>query len=217
MVKKIAIKTIYFVRHGESEESIKPVFQSLNSPLTSKGRKQAQYLAERALHLSFKTIIASPLTRAKETAEIIKKKVKKPLEFSNLFVERIKPTEIMGKLYTNKKAKQLYIKWMESFFTLGFRAKDGENFDDIIIRAKQALKYLAKRPEKELLVVTHGFFLRTIIALVILGDTLSNKNFKRFQERIGTENTGLTILSLDDNLDGLSWQLFVWNDHAHLG
>ncbi|MAF20845.1 MAG: hypothetical protein CMI55_04170 [Parcubacteria group bacterium] len=220
MIKKTAIKTIYFVRHGESEGNTKPVFQSLDSPLTSKGRKQAQYIAERASHLSFEAIIASPLSRAKETAEIITKKVKKSLEFSDLFIERIKPTETMGRPYTDEKAKQLYMEWMKSLFTPGFRAKDGENFNDIITRAKRALEYLSKRSEKELLVVTHGFFLRTMVAIVVLGDTISDKSFKQFQERVGMENTGLTILILDDNddnIDGLSWRLWVWNDYAHLG
>jgi broad specificity phosphatase PhoE len=34
-------KIVYFVRHGESEGNVLSVFQSSDSPLSEKGRKQA--------------------------------------------------------------------------------------------------------------------------------------------------------------------------------
>ncbi|MDP2655923.1 MAG: histidine phosphatase family protein, partial [bacterium] len=80
-------KTVYFVRHGQSEGNVGTVFQPLNSPLTEKGREQAEYIAERAASLSFESVVSSPLTRARETAEAIAKRTKKSIEFSDLFVE----------------------------------------------------------------------------------------------------------------------------------
>lgn len=217
MKKREVTKKVYFVRHGQSEGNIDPVFQTLDSPLNEKGKDQAQYIAERATNLPIEVIISSPLPRAKETAEIIAEKVKKTVEFSDLFVERKKPTELFGKWYGEENAEHLFTKWKKSLYTSGFRAEDGENFDDLTERAKQALEYLSKRPEKELLVTTHGWFLRTIIAHVILGDALDGKTFEQFQDRIEMENTGLTVLIYDENMDGIPWRLWVWNDHAHLG
>jgi len=216
-MQKQATKTVYFVRHGQSEGNATPVFQALDSPLSKKGKEQAEYMAERASRLSFETIVASPLTRAKETAEIIAEKTKKKVEFSDLFVERIKPTKLMGRAYGDPEAEGLYTDWRTSLFTTGKRVQDGENYDDIVARAKKALEYIEQRPERELLVVAHGIFLRTILAYVLLGDAITDRGFEHFQEHIEMENTGLTILKYGESRQGLSWKLWVWGDHAHLG
>jgi len=97
-------KTVYLIRHGQSEDNVREVFQSPESPLTKKGEKQAKNIAKRISKLSFDILISSPFKRAKQTAEIIAKKTNKKLELSELFTERIKPTYINGKPYTDKKA-----------------------------------------------------------------------------------------------------------------
>ncbi len=210
-------KKVYFVRHGQSEGNASPIFQTADSPLSEKGREQAQFIAERASHLSFEIIIASPLPRAKETAEIIAEKTKMPLEFSELFVERTKPTGLEGLQYGDPKAEKLNDGRKKELITSGCRITDAENYDDLIVRAKKALDYLSNRAEREILVATHGTFLRTIVACVMLGDTLTDKNFGHLQQRMKTENTGLTIMEYDKGMRGLPWRLLVWNDHTHLG
>jgi hypothetical protein len=54
-------KTVYFVRHGQSVDNASPVFQSINSPLSKKGERQAKNIAERLSSLQFETLIASPV------------------------------------------------------------------------------------------------------------------------------------------------------------
>ena len=66
-------KVVYFVRHGQSEDNVAPVFQSPHSPLSAVGRQQAERIAERVSHLSFDALLASPYQRAKETADAIGK------------------------------------------------------------------------------------------------------------------------------------------------
>ncbi|MCR4276288.1 MAG: histidine phosphatase family protein [Candidatus Parcubacteria bacterium] len=210
-------KTIYFVRHGQSEGNIGTVYQPTSSPLTGRGREQAGYAAERAAALSFELIVSSPIARAKETAEAIAERTGKPIEFSNLFVERQKPANLSGKAHSDIEAQKLNGDWEKSLYTSGYRAEDGENFDDLILRAVQALKHLADRPEKDLLVVTHGFFLKTMVTRILIGKTINGDSFKHFQYRVRTQNTGLSVLEFDSDLDDPSWRLLVWNDHAHLG
>ncbi len=63
-----------FVRHGESIGNAQSRWQGQSDyALTDKGRAQARALAERwkAEGVKFDLILASPLIRAKETAEII--------------------------------------------------------------------------------------------------------------------------------------------------
>jgi probable phosphoglycerate mutase len=210
-------KIIYFVRHGQSEDNITPVFQSPNSPLNEKGIRQAESIAQRVLKLSFDALISSPFERAKQTAEIIAKATGKQAEYSELFVERVKPTYINGKPYIDEKASTLWREWEESLYTPSMRVEDGENFDDLIARADKALKYLQNRPEQSLVVITHGYFLRTIVARVLLGNLLSGEAFKNIQRTTATENTGLTVLQYRQSLEEKpAWQLWIYNDHAHL-
>ena len=210
-------KTVYLVRHGQSEGNIAAGFQAPDSPLTEKGREQAALVAGRIANISFDAFIVSPLPRARETAEAIMKTTGKQPEYSELFVERVKPMKIHGQPYENEDAEKLWQKWEQSLYTPGLRAEDGENFDDLVARADKALDFLHNRPEKTLVVVTHGFFLRTIIARVVLGDTLTGESFRSFQTHTATENAGLSVLTFGKSYEGMSWRLWIYNDHAHLG
>jgi len=211
-------KIVYFVRHGQSEDNVAPVFQSPNSPLNEKGRRQAERIAERVSKLHFGALIASPFERAKQTAEAISRVTGRNAEYSDLFVERVKPTYINGKPYTDERANKLWREWQKSLYTPGARAEDGENFDDLLTRADEALAFLNDRAEQSLVVVTHGYFLRTIVARVLLGSTVSGEAFRDFQKSTAMENTGLTVLRYHGGFEEeSSWRLWIYNDHAHLG
>jgi probable phosphoglycerate mutase len=211
-------KVVYFVRHGQSADNVAPVFQSPDSPLNEKGIEQADRIAERVANLSFDTLIASPFRRAKETAEAVSRKTGKEPEFSELFVERIKPTTINGKPYDDEGANNAWRAWEKSLYTPGMRVEDGENFDDLIARADRALGFLKDRPEHSLVVVTHGYFLRTMVARVLLGDLLTGETHKHFQAHAAHENTGLTVFRYQASFEeDPAWRLWIYNDHAHLG
>lgn len=210
-------KIVYFVRHGQSVDNAAPVFHSLDSPLSELGKKQAEKIAERISRIDFETLIASPLPRARETAHAVVKLTNKIPEYSDLFVERKKPTNLYGKSLEDEEAGLLGKKWKESLYTPGLRVEDGENFDDLVARADQALEFLASRPEKRLVVVTHGNFLRAMVVRVILAGSLTPEAFKNFYSNTQMENTGLTVLRYDKTNRSSGWQLWIYNDHAHLG
>jgi len=217
------MKTIYFVRHGQSEGNVSPVYQTMSSPLTKEGKQQAQFIGERCSQLPIEAIISSTQLRAKETAALIAEKTGHTVEFSDLFRERRKPTELNGKLFDDPEAKQLNEAWWQSLIAAGPRAGDGENFQDINGRADSALEYLIGRPEDHILVVTHGFYMRYIVAKAIFGDKLTGELFADFAPSLVMENTGITILRhgtpsvLHAWGKAARWELWVWNDHAHLG
>ena len=211
-------KTVYFVRHGQSQDNAAPVFQSPDSPLSELGRRQAERVAERFCKLSFEALIASPFPRSSETAEIIATVTGMEVEYSELFVERIKPTCINGKPYDDEAANAVWRNWDKSLYTSGVRVSDGENFDDLVRRADEALTFLGNRAERSLVVVTHGYFLRTILARVLLGEMISGEIFRRFQRRASMENTGLTVVRYQGGFEEEPcWRVWVYNDHAHLG
>ena len=211
-------KIVYFVRHAQSDDNVAPVFQSPSSPLSEKGKRQAERIAERISKLHFGALIASPFERAKQTAQAIARATGRNVEYSDLFVERVKPTYIDGKPYTDQKANKLWRDWQKSLYTSGARAEDGENFDDLLTRAGKALAFLSDRRERSVIVVTHGYFLRTIVARVLLGSTLSGEAFRQLQKAAAMENTGLTVLRYHGGFEEEpSWRLWIYNDHAHLG
>lgn len=210
-------KIVYLVRHGQSADNAAPVFQSLDSPLNEIGKHQAGRIADRVSKLSFETLIASPLQRAKETAGVIEKTTGKKPEFSDLFVERIKPASIYGKPFDDEQANIVWREWEKSLYTPNLRVEDGENFGDILSRADKALDFLTHRTEKSMVVVTHGYFLRTIVARVLLDNALSGEAFRNFQRSAGHENTGLTVLRYHGGFEeSPRWRLWIYNDHAHL-
>jgi 2,3-bisphosphoglycerate-dependent phosphoglycerate mutase len=210
-------KTVYFVRHAQSVDNAAPVFQSLESPLSETGLRQARLIAGRVSKLSFEALIASPLRRAKETAAIIAQATGMAPEYSELFVERIRTPLIGGKPYNDREASALWRDWQKDFYTPGIRMVQGESFGDIIERADAALAFLKARTERSLVVVTHGYFARTVIARVLLGDLLSGELFQRFQRLTSMENTALTILRYHGAFEEEPcWRLLTHNDCAHL-
>jgi broad specificity phosphatase PhoE len=75
------MKTVYFVRHGQSEGNVGMYFQGEKSPLTEFGRKQAAFVARRCKGLKIDAIISSSMERAQETAGIISNELKTGFEF----------------------------------------------------------------------------------------------------------------------------------------
>lgn len=212
------IKTVYFVRHGQSEHNVAPIFQAPDSKLSNIGIEQASYIAERVSKLSFDVLISSPFERAKQTAEEISKKTGKIPEYCDLFIERVKPSNIYNKPYSDEKANNLWREWDKSLYTPGLKIEDGENYEDLVNRADKALDFFNSRKEQSFVVVTHGFFLRMIIFRVLIGNFGNGNIFQHFQKASAMENTGLTVLRYQAGFEEQPrWRLWIHNDHAHLG
>ena len=218
------MKTIYFVRHGESEANIgASVFQGEESPLTERGREQARFIAKRCTKLPIEVIIASPAVRARDTARYISEATGKPVETDATFTERILPPELIGVSRKDSKGEKVLKEWEHSFFEAGTRVGFGENFELLKMRAQKGLETLAARPEKNILVVTHGFFLRMTISCIMFGETLSIAEFERIIQTFRTSNTGLTLAEYRPQFAGAAalappmWEIRAWNDHAPLG
>lgn len=210
-------KTVYLIRHGQSVDNAALVFQAADSPLSLAGKGQAELLAKRMAKTPFDVLISSPQPRAMQTAAAITATTGKATETSNLFVERIKPVLIDGKPYSDEAATAIYKSWDDSLYTPGLHADDGENYDDIIGRADAALDYLLARPEGKIAIVTHGYFLRTMVSRVLLGENMTGDILRKFQMLAQIENTGLTTLKYSDAYaEDFSWRLHTYNDHSHL-
>jgi len=212
------MKTVYFVRHGESETNAGGIIQGgLLTSLSVRGREQAAFVAERCSKLPIDVIVASPFKRARETAEIIVKNVNRPIEYSDLFIEWNRGSHRIGKRVDDPDIKQSEMDLLSHLCEPNRRLADEENFKDLNIRAETALTFLEKRPERHILVVGHGLFIRILMGRAVLGKDYTGRDCERFVKAFQTENTGITILGYRPEHIWGPWQVSTWNDHVHLG
>ena len=210
------MKKIYFVRHGESEGNVGEYSQGSAVPLTEKGRKQARCVAERLKNIPIDLIITNTNDRARDTSKIINEILKKPLESNELFVERRKPTDILNVRFDDKESKEVQKNIWDNFHVPGWRHSNEENFDDLKKRAEEVFKFLEERPEQNILIVTHGFFLRVLLAYLFFSKNMTGKECRAFALRAHMENTGICVFGHDTSRMDSPWWLWMWNDHAHL-
>lgn len=214
-------KIVYFVRHGESILNAAGIRQSAEGGLSERGKEQAKLTGERMKERAVDTIISSTYERARETTAIINAcfSISRPIEFSPLLIERRNPKEIIGKSIDDLEVRKIVDNIDKSFHGDEYRYSDEENFLDLKKRAKDALDYLAERREKNILVVTHGIFLRMIVAYILYGEDLTASMYNTLSFSNAANNAGITVCQYKKGLFGPTpdkrWSLLAWNDYTH--
>jgi len=157
------MKTIYFLRHGETRESRAWIHQGEEVMLSARGRAQAEQAAHTFSALSLDLIITSPFERTKETAAIVSTVCSAAVEESALFVELRHPRELTDKRWLSPHS--LFIMSQLYFFAgrTEWHYSDEENLEEFHARARRALEYLADRKEERILVVTHRGFMANLM------------------------------------------------------
>jgi broad specificity phosphatase PhoE len=216
-------KLFYFVRHGESLLNAAGIRQGAEGSLSEKGKEQAAATGRRLASHNFDSILASPYVRTRETADIINHNLKqtKQIEYVDLLHERRNPSAIIGKSTADPEVNKIIEMMDKAYHTDDFRIADEENFLDLKARAKELLEYLSKRKEKELLVVTHGIFLRMIAAYIIYGDTLNAPSYNTLSFFNASNNAAVTVCEYKKGLFGPPpderWKLIAWDDYSRVG
>lgn len=151
---------LYLVRHGQTDWNIKKQSQGVaDIELNATGIAQAEKLAQEIKHrgLKFDAVYASPLRRAKKTAEIITNG-----EYSLIFDNRLKERsygELEGKVvdWDNLGADDLSIRQ-------NTRVCGMEPICDVLARSKSFLDDIKDKhgSEDAVLVVAHGTLLKTL-------------------------------------------------------
>jgi broad specificity phosphatase PhoE len=105
----------------------------------------------------------------------------------------------------------------EQFHNPDFKFEDGETFGEMKQRAVNLLTYIDSLPHKNILIVTHGIFMRMVLAYILLGNELTSHQYWNFYERIILANTSITIFKEKMYKNQKKLKLAVWGDRAHLG
>jgi|SRR5665213_870616 len=213
------MKTIYLVRHGESEINVSETYMDdAPPPLTEVGKEQSQFIAKRAKNIVFDALIASPFERTKETAQMIAKETGHEIEYCDLFIERTLTKSLIGKSRSDPESKaRAELAWRSSQESGREKVEGTETFEEIKGRAIKALKFLEARPEENIMLVGHGFFTRALIGCMLYGEGMTTEAFAPFVWGLRTTNTGISVLKYNPTDAHRAWWLLAWNDHAHLG
>jgi 2,3-bisphosphoglycerate-dependent phosphoglycerate mutase len=199
---------ITFLRHGESVGNAEDRFQGhADFPLTGKGRRQAQALAERWLAegITFDRCIASPLMRACQTAEIISGMLKIPMELDSDWME-INNGLIAG--LTPEQAASVAPRpdFMTPYTHFG---KIGESRWVVFLRAGRAIQHILDRPAGHYLVAAHGGILNMAL-YAILGIPLQTEDSG---PRFMFQNTTFAMFKYDP--EHHTWRMLVFDDRRH--
>lgn len=163
---------IYLVRHGADDNSKRGGWS--NHPLTDEGLKQSEELAQRLTDnkCDAEIICSSDLLRAKQTAEVLAKKLNLDIEYIPEFRE-VNNGDLAGmdnavadKLYPNLYWRML--EWEQKY-------PNGESPKEFYERIKTAWDKLVCGNHKSIILVTHGGVINVIMHL-INGVEYSNKN-----------------------------------------
>jgi 2,3-bisphosphoglycerate-dependent phosphoglycerate mutase len=195
-----ALTTIYLIRHGESEANIgRQSNDSLEfgTPLTENGRVQAGKLAEELEHVHFDAIFSSDLTRAVQTAEIVKLERAIAVQTKDSIRERAMSL-YLPKYYPKKSRHEWEAELQELLKDLDDKAKmaykhtpEMESAEEGAIRLITFLREIAVAyAGKTVLVTNHGNLIRSL---------LTHLGWAKYDElpNGAVENTGYIVLESD--------------------
>jgi len=200
---------VTFLRHGESVGNAEDRFQGhADFPLTEKGRAQAQTLVERwqAEGVAFDTCIASPLLRARQTAEIISEALGIPLEFDPDWMEINN-----GVLAGLKEEQAEQVAPRPTFMTPYTRfGETGESRWELYLRAGRAIQHILDRPVGRYLVASHGGILNMALYAILGIPVQADSAGPRFM----FHNTTFTTFTYTPERH--CWRMLAFDDRRHL-
>lgn len=199
---------ITLLRHGESIGNLESRWQGQSDfPLTETGRAQAQALAERWKQdgEGFDLIITSPLSRARETAEIISRALSVPVEVDPLWLER-HVDELSGLTPPEVEKRFPRSDFVNPYSAVG---GGGEGDWQLFLRGGLGLHNLLRRTPGRYLIVSHGGLLNQVLHAVVGIAPQANNAGPRFR----FSNTGFARLMYYPHQH--RWTIDRLNDRSH--
>jgi probable phosphoglycerate mutase len=213
---KIGSMEVFLVRHAQSDAHSKGRRQAPDSSLSERGSRQALALARRLKLCDIDLILTSKLPRAKQTAEIMAKVLAKPLEIFEGIHEREQHPSLYGASYESRIHNQNVAEIAENMDNLDWKFRGrGESIRQVIKRAVKFKKHLEENHlDQNLLVISHGIFIRCFVAACILGENYQDDGFIAINRSLRFDNAGVSLLEYDE--DRKSWEIKYLNDCSHL-
>ena len=199
---------IVLIRHGESESNVSGRWQGQgDSPLSPRGREQAEALAARLAGESADVLLASDLQRARDTGAAVAARLGATLTTAKEW------REIDVGRWEGLTRDEVAERFPEEIARLGrgemVPIGGGESWADLAVRAEKALQALRRdlAPGQRAFVFCHGGVIAALLTRLFALPL-------RRPRRLGNvTNTGVTTL----RFEGETPRLLQYNDTLHLG
>lgn len=203
----MSAKTIYLIRHGETDYNRLRIVQGsgVDTSLNTVGVQQAEAFFAHYGHIPFEAVLTSKLKRTHETvAPFIRDKQLQWEQYAE--INEMNWGKHEGTAYDpelHRYFQKIMDAWSAGQYHVQFA--DGESAQSLAKRMEPFLDVLRKRPEKHLLVCSHGRALRCLLCLLL---ELPLSEMSKFSHA----NTGLYVI----NFNGDTFEVDLKNDTRHL-
>ena len=204
---------VYLIRHGKTQWNLESRYQGANgdSPLLKDSYREIELLASSLQRIPFEHAYASPLKRARITAQALLNHLNPEIPLT--IDSRLKEFNL-GKM-EGMHFEDVAAKWPEVLKNFRHHPDkydeslvEGESFLEVIARFRAAIEeYCRQYPNGNILVISHGAALNAAINALI-GPPLAH-----LKDRGGLSNTSTTVLTTND---GRHFELEKWNDTSYL-
>jgi len=150
---------LIFVRHGQTDynKEGRPQGQEIDAPLNETGIRQAKEAAK-SVPSDIDCIIASPLKRAAETAEILNSELDATIAYDD-DVKEIHYGSLAGRTWSEiaETTNDTNAKRRDDTITFDYTKWGGDRADDLKSRVQGFVERMQEEyPDKTILVVSHG-------------------------------------------------------------
>jgi broad specificity phosphatase PhoE len=197
---------LYLIRHGESMHNAVGRIQGHSDVrLSGLGRRQGAAAGEVLAGLPIDALYASPLRRARETAEIIAERLKLPICFDDrlkevnvgIFQDQLRSE--LDRLYPEE-----FARWKSEDFD--YVLPGGESRRQLLERGREAIRSIVAAGHRNAAIVSHGRILMTVVK-DLLGLPLEKPPFS-------LQNGSITTLLYNES--DKTFALVVLDDVEHL-
>ncbi len=202
------MKELYFIRHGQTEwNAIRRMQGQWNSDLSELGRDQAAVNGRFLANLGIEHLVASPLDRTRQTADIINKHLELDINFDDRIMEW-HCGDWSGEMWD-----EVSNKWPEEFKAwqadqFNYRGPNCENYPDMIDRAQPFLDEILALDHNRIAIVSHGMIGRVMVS-TLLGHSVD--------EMFNYGQSNDTIFHLTEHGEGFATRHFIGGDGPHGG
>lgn len=143
------MKNIYLVRHCQAAG------QQPEAPLTDQGQEDAERkIVDFFIHKNIEVVLSSPFTRAIDTIKPLAREIEVNIEVDERLKERILSSETLD---------DWLAKLELTYEDMKLRYAGGESSEEAMNRGIEVIEALVKRPETNIIVVTHGALLSLLL------------------------------------------------------
>jgi broad specificity phosphatase PhoE len=188
---EVCMAVVILVRHGQTDENVSGKISGQgDAPLNASGREQAQLVATVLMPLGVTHLFASPVARARQTAEVLAQHLQLPIE-AVADLREVEYGEWEGKFFRDIRqhpiAHQVFHDPVQAVFP------EGESLPAVQQRGVQVLERLRRQhPHGVMALVSHGDVIRTVLAHYL---GMPFNDYRRLQVDPGS----LSVLELFDD------------------